>query len=116
LVQLSATLLHDASGRAVATVGIFRDDRERLQLARALESTTDQLFQSEARGSLLDAARAGIAELSDPLTEALGRLELASLSPQIDPGMRVQLSQAAAPLDRVLQRTRELTERLDSGT
>ena len=116
LVQLSATLLHDASGRAVATVGIFRDDRERLQLARALESTTDQLVQSEARGSLLDAARAGIAGLSDPLTEALGRLELASLSPQIDPGLRVQLSQAAAPLDHVLQRTRELTERLDSGT
>ena len=62
------------------------------------------------------AARAGIAGLSDPLTEALGRLELASLSPQIDPGLRVQLSQAAAPLDHVLQRTRELTERLDSGT
>ncbi len=116
LVQLSAALLHDAMGRPVATVGIFRDDRERLQLARALENTTDQLVQSEARGSLLDAARAGLAELSDPLTEALGRLELASLSPQVDPGVRVQLSQAASPLDRVLKRTRELTERLDSGT
>ncbi|MFT5583097.1 MAG: PAS domain S-box-containing protein [Cognaticolwellia sp.] len=116
MVQLSAALLHDALGRPVATVGIFRDDRERLQLARALESTTDQLVQSEARGSLLDAARAGLAELADPLTEALGRLELACLSPEVDPGMRVQLSQATGPLDRVLQRTRELTERLDTGT
>lgn len=116
LVQLSAALLHDAMGRPVASVGIFRDDRERLQLARALENTTDQLVQSEARGSLLDAARAGLAELADPLTEALGRLELATLNPQVDPGLRAQLAQAAAPLDLVLQRSRELTERLDSGT
>lgn len=116
LVQLSAALLHDAMGRAVASVGIFRDDRERLQLAQALENTTDQLVQSEARGSLLDAARAGLAELADPLTEALGRLELATLSPQVDPTLRGQLAQAAAPLDQVLQASRELTERLDSGT
>ncbi|MED5371808.1 MAG: PAS domain S-box protein [Myxococcota bacterium] len=116
LVQLSATLVHDAMGRPVASVGIFRDDREREQLSLALERTTDQLHQSEARGGLLDAARAGLAELASPLTEALGRLELAAMDPELSPGARAQVSEAQAPLSTLLRRTRELTERLDLGT
>ncbi len=66
-VQLSATLIYDSAGHEIASVGIFTDLRQRIQIEKKLEETHLQLVNSEKMASLGKLA-AGIAhEINNPL-------------------------------------------------
>jgi len=45
--DLSAALIYDEEGKVIASVGIFKDLRERLGIERELQKTQEALLQSE---------------------------------------------------------------------
>jgi len=66
-IQLSATLIYNASGQEIASVGIFTDLRSRIMMEKKLQETHLQLVSSEKMASLGKLA-AGIAhEINNPL-------------------------------------------------
>ncbi len=66
-IQLSAALIFDRDGKAIASVGIFTDLRPRLNMERKLQETHLQLVNSEKMASLGKLA-AGLAhEINNPL-------------------------------------------------
>jgi PAS domain S-box-containing protein len=66
-IQISATLIYNATGQEVASVGIFTDLRPRLLMEKKLQETHLQLVSSEKMASLGKLA-AGIAhEINNPL-------------------------------------------------
>ena len=110
-VRLTASLVHDFSGRPVASVGVFRDEREREQLSQRLRSTTDQLLHSEARSASLSSVAAVAFELNQPLTALSGILELLMLDPQHPHALRERFDRAIEQTERIAELSREL-ERL----
>ncbi len=66
-IQLSASLIYNAAGQEIASVGIFTDLRPRLLMEKKLQETHLQLVSSEKMASLGKLA-AGIAhEINNPL-------------------------------------------------
>lgn len=85
--SLSASILYDSEGKEIASVGIFVDLKERLQMERKLFETEKQLFHSEKLASIGRLA-AGVAhELNNPLGAIMmyGLLALEELSEDTAP-------------------------------
>ncbi len=99
-VVLGAALVHDFAGRPVASVGIFRDDRINRSLTQRLAAATEQLEESEKRAAGVIGTSVAAYELNQPLTTAMGLLELHELE-----------TTDSASLDRV-SRTREQLQRM----
>jgi len=110
-VVLGAALVHDFVDRPVASVGIFRDDRLNRSLTERLAAATEQLVESEKRAAAVVGTTATASELNQPLTTAMGLLELQQLE-----------TTDAQALDRLqktreqLQRIRDLVSRLSGGS
>jgi PAS domain S-box-containing protein len=74
-VSLSAALIFD-EGKPVASVGLFTDLRERLQLQERLAAAQQELRTREKQAIIAELAGAAAHELNQPLTSVMGYAEL----------------------------------------
>ncbi|MFK5954370.1 MAG: PAS domain S-box protein [Desulfobacterium sp.] len=82
--SLSASLLHDEKDRETASVGIFVDLRERLDMERTLSETQQHLLQSEKLAAMGRLTSQIAHELNNPLFGIMNTLEL--MKTEISPG------------------------------
>ena len=74
-VSLSAALIYD-DGKPVASVGLFTDLRERLQMQERLAPAQQELRTREKQAIIAELAGAAAHELNQPLTSVMGYAEL----------------------------------------
>ncbi len=74
-VNMTASILYEG-GREVATVGIFTDLRDRMQLERKLSDVETRLEESEKSAVIVALAGTAAHELNQPLTSVMGYAEL----------------------------------------
>ncbi len=82
--NLSASILYDPQGKEVASVGIFVDLRERLEMEWKLRQTQEQLLNSEKLAAMGRLTSQVAHELNNPLYGIMNTLELlkTEISPQ----------------------------------
>ncbi len=82
--NLSAAIIYDAKGQEVASVGIFVDLKDRLEIERKLRQTQEQLLQSEKLAAMGRLTSQIAHELNNPLYGIMNTLELlkSEISPQ----------------------------------
>lgn len=81
-VSMSASLIYE-DGEEVATVGVFTDLRDRVQIEQRLSDAQEELLRSEKARVAADLAGMAAHELNQPLTSVLGYAEM--LRHRIDP-------------------------------
>jgi PAS domain S-box-containing protein len=74
-VNMTASIIYEGA-RETATVGIFTDLRDRLQLERKLSDVETRLEESEKNAVLVALAGTAAHELNQPLTSVMGYAEL----------------------------------------
>jgi PAS domain S-box-containing protein len=74
-VNMTGSILYEGTCE-VATVGILRDLRDRVQLERKLSDATMRLERSERSAEMIALAGTAAHELNQPLTSVLGYAEL----------------------------------------
>jgi two-component system NtrC family sensor kinase len=84
--NLSAAIIYDTKGKGIASVGIFVDLRDRLEMERALRHTQEQLLQSEKLAAMGRLTSQIAHELNNPLYGIMNTLEL--LKTEISPDNR----------------------------
>ena len=99
-VRLTASLVRDQDG-PVATLGIFVDRREQLDLGQRLEEATDQVVASERRAAGMTVAGAAAHEMAQPLTAAMGNLEMMLMEEEPVELLRDRASRAYEQLERL---------------
>ena len=77
-VSISAALIFHQN-EPVASVGIFRDLRERIRMENELTTAQKKLEMSERQAAVMELAGAAAHELSQPLTTIMGSAELLRL-------------------------------------
>ena len=103
--NLSAAIIYDAKGKPVASVGIFVDLEERLEMERKLRQTQEQLLQSEKLAAMGRLTSQIAHELNNPLYGIMNTLEL--VKTEIPPE-----NKRRKILDMALSETVRLTEML----
>jgi two-component system NtrC family sensor kinase len=103
--NLSAAIIYDAKGKPVASVGIFVDLEERLEMERKLRQTQEQLLQSEKLAAMGRLTSQIAHELNNPLYGIMNTLEL--VKTEIPPE-----NKRRKILDMALSETMRLTEML----
>jgi len=103
--NLSATIMYDAQGKEIASVGIFVDLKERLEMERKLRDTQEQLLQSEKLAAMGKLTSQIAHELNNPLYGIMNTLELLKTEISAE-------SKRRKILDMALSETVRLTELL----
>jgi len=103
--NLSARIVYDAQGKEIASVGIFVDLKERLDMERKLRETQEKLLQSEKLAAMGRLTSQIAHELNNPLYGIMNTLEL--LKTEISPE-----SKRRKILDMALSETVRLTDLL----
>lgn len=74
-VNMTASIVYEG-GREVASVGIFTDLRDRMELERKLSDVENRLEESEKNAVIVALAGTAAHELNQPLTSVMGYAEL----------------------------------------
>jgi two-component system NtrC family sensor kinase len=74
--DLSASLIYDENGKEIASVGIFKDLRERLRIERELREMQQALLQSEKLAAMGKLTSQIAHELNNPIYGIMNTLEL----------------------------------------
>jgi PAS domain S-box-containing protein len=74
-ISISAAMVFH-NEEAIASVGIFRDLRDRIRMENALESAQKKLEKTERQAAIVELAGTAAHELSQPLTTIMGSAEL----------------------------------------
>jgi two-component system NtrC family sensor kinase len=103
--DLSASIIYDEDGKEIATIGIFKDLRERLRIERELQKMQEALLQSEKLAAMGRLTSQIAHELNNPIYGIMNTLEL--LKTEIP-----QESKRRRILELSLSETQRLTEML----
>jgi len=103
--DLSASLIYDEDGKEIASVGIFKDLRERLRMERELQEIQQALLQSEKLAAMGRLTSQIAHELNNPIYGIMNTLEL--LKTEIPPE-----SKRRRILELSLSETQRLAEML----
>ncbi len=103
--DLSASIIYDENGREIASVGIFKDLRERLRIERELQKMREALLQSEKLAAMGRLTSQIAHELNNPIYGIMNTLEL--LKTEIPPE-----SKRRKILELSLSETKRLAEML----
>jgi PAS domain S-box-containing protein len=103
--NLSAGMIYDGQGKEIASVGIFVDLKERLEMERKLIETQEKLLHSEKLAAMGRLTSQIAHELNNPLYGIMNTLEL--LKTEVSPQ-----SKRRKVLDMALSETERLTELL----
>lgn len=106
-VNLAAGIVYD-QGKEVATVGIFSDLRERLQMEEELQQAQRKLELSERQSAVVELAGAAAHELNQPLTSIMGYAELAMRKVPPDNPARTSLETVLSEAERMAEIVRKL--------
>jgi two-component system NtrC family sensor kinase len=74
--DLSASIIYDEKGNEIASVGIFKDLRERLRIERELQKMQEALLQSEKLAAMGRLTSQIAHELNNPIYGIMNTLEL----------------------------------------
>jgi PAS domain S-box-containing protein len=74
--DLSASIIYDENGMEIASVGIFKDLRERLRIERELQKMQEALLQSEKLAAMGRLTSQVAHELNNPIYGIMNTLEL----------------------------------------
>ncbi|MCJ7641119.1 MAG: PAS domain S-box protein [Desulfobacterales bacterium] len=74
--DLSASIIYDEEGKEIASIGIFKDLRERLRIERELRETQQALLQSEKLAAMGRLTSQIAHELNNPIYGIMNTLEL----------------------------------------
>jgi PAS domain S-box-containing protein len=103
--NLSAAIIYDDEGKEVASVGIFVDLKERLEMERKLRDAQEKLLQSEKLAVMGELTSQIAHELNNPLYGIMNTLEL--LKTEVSPQ-----NKRRKVLDMALSETERLAELL----
>ena len=103
--DLSASIIYDGEGKEVASIGIFKDLRERLGMERELQRTQQALLQAEKLAAMGRLTSQVAHELNNPIYGIMNTLEL--LKTEIPPE-----SKRRRILELSLSETQRLSEML----
>jgi PAS domain S-box-containing protein len=100
-VRLTAALLRDASGAQIGTLGVFEDRREQVALGKRLEDAATQVEAVERRAAGIAAISSAVHEMAQPLTAAMGNVEMLLLDPALEPPVATRLQRTYDHLERL---------------
>lgn len=101
-VNITAAIIFEGT-REIATVGIFTDIRERMELEHQLSTAKDRLNEAEKNAVIVALAGAAAHELNQPLTSVMGYAEL--VRRKLKPG-----DYAFRPVDTIYREAERMAE------
>jgi len=109
-VRLHGVAVRDLDGDVVSTVALLQDLRAEITLQRHLEDATRQSIEAERRTINQAQGRKLAHELNQPLTVAMGILEMLIAGPDLPPGIAKRLHKMQEQLDRIATTVRRFRE------
>lgn len=106
--NLSASIVYDENHNEVASVGIFTDLKERLEMERRLKTTQEQLLQSEKLAAMGRLTSQIAHELNNPLYGIMNTLELMKSEISPDNNRRKILEMALSETVRLSELLRKM--------
>ncbi len=106
--NLSASIVYDENHNEIATVGIFTDLKERLEMERRLKTTQEQLLQSEKLAAMGRLTSQIAHELNNPLYGIMNTLELMKTEISPDNKRRKLLEMALSEIVRLSELLRKM--------
>ncbi len=109
-ISLNASIVYDADGNKLATIGFFHDRRDEIRMQKELENTQVQLLQSEKMASLGKMA-AGVAhQLNNPLSGIILYAKLVMEEYNLPDGAMEDLERVLDDAQRAKETVKELLE------
>ncbi|MFP4225645.1 MAG: two-component system sensor histidine kinase NtrB [Desulfobacterales bacterium] len=109
-ISLNASIVYDANGEQVATIGFFHDRRDEIRMQKELEKTQVQLLQAEKMASLGKMA-AGVAhQLNNPLSGIILYTKLVMEEYDLPPEAMEDLKRVLDDSERAKETVKELLE------
>ena len=106
--NLSASIVYDENNNEIASVGIFMDLKERLEMERRLKTTQEQLLQSEKLAAMGRLTSQIAHELNNPLYGIMNTLELMKTEISPDSNRRKILEMALSETVRLSELLRKM--------
>jgi two-component system NtrC family sensor kinase len=106
--NLSAAIIHDAQGKEIASVGIFVDISDRLDMESQLRETQEKLLQSEKLAAMGRLTSQIAHELNNPLYGIMNTLELLKTEVPPENKRRKILDMALSETERLAELLRKM--------